>query len=152
MTSERDTAPCPVGNVLADNIRRIREGRRLTYVDLAALLADAGRPIAVLGLRRIERRERRIDVDDLLALAYVLAVAPVDLLVPAAAADRDGYSVTHTTLTDAATAREWIGGAGFLTPPQSAAELSDLVRWMPKPRAQAAITGWASTEREGANL
>ncbi|PRY35353.1 hypothetical protein [Umezawaea tangerina] len=139
--SERDT-PGPVGTVLADNVRRIREGQRLTYVALAALLAEVGRPIPVLGLRRIERRERRVDADELLALAVVLRVAPVDLLIPAQA---DGsYQVTPTVQASPNRARNWVAGSEFLVEPQSAAELSDLVRWMPRPRAQAAVTNWAS--------
>jgi hypothetical protein len=51
---------------------------------LARLLADIGRPIPELSLRRIELCERRVDFDDLMALSYVLKIALVDLLV-----DRD---------------------------------------------------------------
>jgi hypothetical protein len=52
-----------------------------------------GRPAhPELGLRRVERGERRVDFDDLLALAYVLKVCVVDLMVSRDAAD-EPYSV-----------------------------------------------------------
>ena len=63
-----------------ENIKRIREGQRVTYVELSKRLAVLGRPIPVLGLRRIERGERRVDVDDLLALAAAFGVEPIRLL------------------------------------------------------------------------
>jgi transcriptional regulator with XRE-family HTH domain len=69
----------PLGVAVAANIKRLRKQKRLTYTELSVRLSAAGRPIAVLGLRRIERLERRIDVDDLAALAAVLRVTIEDL-------------------------------------------------------------------------
>ena len=66
----------------AYNIRRIREARRLGYAELSRLLADRGRKIAPLGLRRIESGDRRVDADDLIALAMTLNVSPLALLLP----------------------------------------------------------------------
>ena len=65
------------------NVKRFREDQKLTYVELSDRLTGLGRPIPVLGLRRIERGERRVDVDDLMALADALQVMPADLLIPA---------------------------------------------------------------------
>jgi transcriptional regulator with XRE-family HTH domain len=138
VTSEQRAALGPAGEVLARNIQRIREGQRLTFVALSERLAAAGRPIAVLGLRRIERGERRVDVDDLLALAHALGVAPVDLLVPGSAADDEPYEVTPAVSTTAETAREWIAGLGLLSPPASGQDLAGLA-WMPKKRATAMV-------------
>ena len=59
----------PTGVTVAENIRRLREDRNLGHTDLSRLLADHGRDIAPLGLRRIEEKTRRVDVDDLMALA-----------------------------------------------------------------------------------
>lgn len=67
------------GQRLAHLVAERREAERLTYVDLSKLLAEHGRPIAVLGLRRIERGERRVDADDLVALARVLRFSLADL-------------------------------------------------------------------------
>lgn len=79
--------PKPLGSAgeqVASNVRLIREAQRLTYVELAERLAETGRPIPVLGLRRIERGERRVDVDDLIALALVFGVRPEFLWAPPA--------------------------------------------------------------------
>ena len=66
-------------------MRRFREERRLRYAELSRQLADIGRDIPPLGLRRIESGERRVDVDDLAALAVVFDVSPLALLFPTAA-------------------------------------------------------------------
>ncbi len=71
-----------VGHTVATNIRSHRETQRLTYAELSGRLAALGRPIPVPGLLRIERAERRVDVDDLTAIAHLLGLglAPAELL------------------------------------------------------------------------
>ena len=71
------------GNVLRENIGRMRKAKRLTYTALSNELAAAGRPIPILGLRRIETGDRRVDVDDLVAVAEIFGVSLSDLLDPA---------------------------------------------------------------------
>lgn len=70
----------PAGKILMGNINRARTAQRLTYVELADRLAKGGRVIPVLGLRRIERGERRVDADDLIALAAAFGMTPSALL------------------------------------------------------------------------
>ena len=70
------------GSAVQANIKRIREDKRIPVTELSALMNDLGRPIPPLGLRRIESGERRVDVDDLVALAVALDVSPVTLLMP----------------------------------------------------------------------
>lgn len=72
----------PTGHTVRENILRYRTRLNLGYADLARRLEALGRPIPVLGLSRIERGERRVDVDDLMALAVALGVAPTSLLLP----------------------------------------------------------------------
>jgi transcriptional regulator with XRE-family HTH domain len=72
----------PTGEAVMRNVKRLREGRRMTFVELSERLGGLGRPVPVLGLRRIERGERRVDVDDLFALSVVLRVSPLTLLLP----------------------------------------------------------------------
>lgn len=71
-----------IGEAVRANVQRLRGDRRFTYVELAGILERSGRPIPVLGLRRIERGERRVDVDDLNALAIALGVTATQLLGP----------------------------------------------------------------------
>lgn len=68
------------GENVRDNLLRIRQAHRLTYAEVSRTLEDLGRPIAPLGLSRIENGERRVDVDDLMALAEALGVEPDELL------------------------------------------------------------------------
>lgn len=88
MAEKQKTPLGPTGETLRQNVKRIRDSRRLTYVELSNRLAEIGRPIPVLGLRRIEAGERRVDVDDLVALARVLGVNVSALLLPPTA-DQD---------------------------------------------------------------
>lgn len=71
----------PTGQTVADNVQRLRTRLNLTYAELSRRLETAGRPIPVLGLGRIEKGERRVDADDLMALAVALEVSPLTLLM-----------------------------------------------------------------------
>ncbi|MFE1592114.1 helix-turn-helix domain-containing protein [Nocardia sp. NPDC058705] len=70
------------GVTVAANVKRLREGQNLTYAELSRRLDATGRPIPVLGLARVEAGTRRVDADDLMALAVVLGVSPSTLLMP----------------------------------------------------------------------
>lgn len=72
----------PLQRLAALNMARYRKQFRWSYVLLSQHLARNGRPIPVLGLRRMERGERAITVDDLYAIARVLEVTPEMLLSP----------------------------------------------------------------------
>lgn len=74
----------PAGHNARRNVQRLREQRRYSYVELSERLARTGRSIPVLGLSRLERGERRVDVDDLVALAAVFGLSPQQLLEPPA--------------------------------------------------------------------
>jgi transcriptional regulator with XRE-family HTH domain len=136
--------------VLAANIKRVREDMRLSYAGLARRLTTIGHPIPELGLRRIEKGERRVDVDDLLALCLVLEITPVDLLVPKDEAAGQWYQVTPKATAITENVREWIRGEDVLfyrtDPDQDEAETpfepSDLLnptKWMPADRRARAL-------------
>lgn len=72
----------PTGASVALNIQRARTRMGWNFADLSRALAHAGHPLAIMTLQRIERGDRRIDVDDLTAFAAVLGVQVVDLLKP----------------------------------------------------------------------
>lgn len=79
---DKKVALGPLAEQVAANLRRIREEKRLTYAAISARLERLKRPIPVLGLRRIEKGERRVDVDDIAALAAALGVPPMLLIFP----------------------------------------------------------------------
>jgi transcriptional regulator with XRE-family HTH domain len=76
------TAPS-LGDIAARNVRALRDRRRLTVRELSQRLGDLGRPILPSGITKIEQGGRRIDVDDLAALAVALNTSPAFLLSPA---------------------------------------------------------------------
>jgi 8-oxo-dGTP pyrophosphatase MutT (NUDIX family)/transcriptional regulator with XRE-family HTH domain len=100
----------PVGGYVIANLAALRAERRLTYKDLSDRLEQLGRPIPTLGLSRIEKGKRRVDADDLVALALALGVSPAALLLPR---NTDAYDEIELTSSVRATARaawEWSAG------------------------------------------
>lgn len=71
----------PTAKWVAEGIREHRLKRQLSFADLEKRLTEVGHRIHALGLRRIEARTRRVDVDDLMAIAAVLNVSPLRLLL-----------------------------------------------------------------------
>lgn len=69
-------------NVVAENIADRRNHLGLSIAELSRRTHEAEHPLAALALRRIEAGERRIDVDDLTALAAILETTPAALLSP----------------------------------------------------------------------
>lgn len=95
MASSKEIKLGPVGKRVAMNLRDIRNQRgRVSVYDLAKQLEEAGWPIQPSGLTRIERRERRVDVDDLVALAVALGVNPSALLLPRRIDDGEEIELT----------------------------------------------------------
>ncbi|WP_328389686.1 helix-turn-helix domain-containing protein [Nocardia sp. NBC_00416] len=102
----------PTGDTVRNNVLRYRNRMNLGYADLARRLEALGRPIPVLGLSRIERGERRIDVDDLMALAVALGVSPTSLLLP----DTSGSDDVVTATGIEGTAADLLGWLRLHTP------------------------------------
>jgi transcriptional regulator with XRE-family HTH domain len=99
----------PSGRTVADNIERLRTRDNLTFAALAARLKGIGRPIPTLGLRKIEAGTRRVDADDLVALAAALGVTPPTLLMPDVEQTEDEVLITGTPPVSAARAWMWLG-------------------------------------------
>src|SRR5580658_5121566 len=78
----------PSSQHVAANVRRLRRERKLSTVALSQRLAEIGHPIASTGITKIELGDRRVDVDDLVALATALDTTPSRLLLPEVEADR----------------------------------------------------------------
>lgn len=104
----------PTGVVAARRVRELRDRAGLSYKQLADELAGIGRPIPALGLRRIESEDRRIDADDLVALAVVLGVNPSALLLPPTI--KGDVEITGAGLVLARQAWDWADGTEPLRP------------------------------------
>ncbi|MEU8891134.1 helix-turn-helix transcriptional regulator [Streptomyces sp. NPDC048442] len=72
----------PAAAQVAKNIELIRKARQLKQKDVSDRLREAGRPMLPTVVSKVERGERRIDVDDLVAFGRALGVPPVLLLYP----------------------------------------------------------------------
>lgn len=69
--------------VLANQLERIQKAERITDVNLAATLRDLGyETLSRDAIRAIKRGDRRVTLDETLALAWALDIAPTNLIVP----------------------------------------------------------------------
>jgi transcriptional regulator with XRE-family HTH domain len=78
-----ETAPKlgEVGLRVAANVKSLREDvHHFSVRELSARLADLGRPILPSGITKIEQGLRRVDADDLVALAAALETSPGRLM------------------------------------------------------------------------
>lgn len=78
----------PTAERVAANVKQVREARRLSLEALSQRMGELGRPILRTGIAKIESGERRVDVDDLMALAIALEVTPNRLLLVSPVSDR----------------------------------------------------------------
>jgi transcriptional regulator with XRE-family HTH domain len=104
------------GDRLARNVKQLRERRGLTVRQLSAALTELGRPILPSGITKIENRDRRVDADDLIALALALGVTPNRLLLTGDIAD-DTVTLTPAVETSRTAAWWWATGEQRLPGP-----------------------------------
>jgi transcriptional regulator with XRE-family HTH domain len=78
----REVARGPVSQQVSHNVSELRRKRGMSLTALSEEMSRVGRPILSTGLSKIETGERRVDVDDLVALALALGVSPARLLLP----------------------------------------------------------------------
>lgn len=104
------------GKAVSNNVARLREDQNLTYAELSRRLTDTGAPIPELGLRNIERGQRKVDVDELVALAAVLNSSPAYLLLPHV--DEGDVEVSATGLEQKTAEHlwHWLRGEGTSEP------------------------------------
>lgn len=78
----KESARGATSDTVRANIAAVRNAQNLNYTQVSEQLAQLGRSISAVGVRRIESGERRVDVDDLTAIAVALGVSPASLLMP----------------------------------------------------------------------
>lgn len=119
----------PTGITVTHRVAQLRGD--MSYAELSRRLEKLGRPIPPLGLRRIEGGARRVDVDDLMALAAALGVSPVTLLMPDAANRDDMVEATAVGELRAENLFYWAMSLGHWDP-----GVGDLKWWEFMSRAQ----------------
>jgi 8-oxo-dGTP pyrophosphatase MutT (NUDIX family)/transcriptional regulator with XRE-family HTH domain len=91
-------------------VEGIRERRRLSQDDLARLAGRLGRPMTRQIVSKTEAGDRRIDVDDLVALAIALDTTPNRLLLSADASNDESMELTSEVTVSTLDAWRWATG------------------------------------------
>lgn len=102
--------------VIAARVRALRERRGWSGDVLARAMRAAGIPWERVVVAKLETgRRASVTVTELLALAYVLNVAPVHLIVPPDEPDAT-YRITDEVAESRSSVRAWIRGVTPLNP------------------------------------
>ncbi|GAB2922902.1 helix-turn-helix domain-containing protein [Streptomyces heilongjiangensis] len=101
----------PTSTQVAQNIERVRKARQLKQKDVSDRLRAVGRPMLPTVVSKVERGDRRVDVDDLVAFALALNVSPLALLLPPVPIG-DWATVRLTADVEALIADAWAWAAG----------------------------------------
>jgi hypothetical protein len=111
MSRPKRIEPGPVGARVAQNVKELRG--ETTFEALSARLSELGRNLPPESLGKIEHpdgdKRRRVDVDDLVALAIALDTTPNRILL-SAQADNSEIDLTPTRASSAAEAWDWATG------------------------------------------
>ncbi|PAU44579.1 hypothetical protein CK936_34325 [Streptomyces albireticuli] len=124
----------PTGRAVAANVKRLRTSRGMSLRALSEALSRAGRNLSPDAINKIEngaeagtrKQVRRVDVDDLIALAVILGVSPASLLLPQDA--RGAAEVTAVGAVEAAVAWQWMWCTEPITLPEDEAEADRAVK------------------------
>src|SRR5213592_2796553 len=109
--SSKSVHPLVPGQVLAQRIKEIRGRRRWTQQDLADRLCEIGWETHRLTIAKIEKggtRARNASLQEVLAIAAALNVAPVHLFVPLE--DDASVEIAPKFVASAPRVREWVRG------------------------------------------
>jgi transcriptional regulator with XRE-family HTH domain len=89
------------------NVKRLRTDQNLGLRGLSTKLAEVGRPLGHSAVDQIEKGTRRVDVDDLVALAAALGVSPTTLLMPGMS-NADAPKMIEVARAEMSIARFWL--------------------------------------------
>lgn len=107
----------PTAATVAANILRLRKARGVSTYKLSDKLKSAGRPIAPSAIAKIERGERQVTVDELMAIAASLGVSPSALLLPPTDDPGSKVEITGVGSVAADEAWDWVDGRRRLDQP-----------------------------------
>lgn len=101
-TTSKKYQPGATARAVAQNVERLRKAQNLNIPELGRRLGAIGHPMTATSITRLENGERRVDADDLMALAIVLGVNPNGLLLPDSKNDKQAMQTTGRAETDSA--------------------------------------------------
>jgi transcriptional regulator with XRE-family HTH domain len=98
----------PTGETVAANLTRLRKARGFSTRQLSAAMEAAGRPISPSGILRMEKADRHVTSDDLVAFAAVFNVSPAALLLPLRDSGAEALPITGAGRVPADVAWAWM--------------------------------------------
>lgn len=116
-----------VSEAVAWNVYWHRYRGRLSVRQLSAVLAELGRRLLPSTITKIEKQQRKVDVDELVDLALALNCTPNALLMPAAAGRAEGVGQAYKDET-AGRVWAWLAGEAPLRDDGSAVAVEDFRR------------------------
>ena len=99
----------PAAERVAANVESLRKRQSMTLKGLSERMGELGQPVSLNGLSKVENGERRVDVDELIALAIALRVNPSTLLLPDLG-DTEQVALTPTLTHEAWAVWQWADG------------------------------------------
>lgn len=99
-----------IAEIVPQRIREARAAHSWTQSDLADQLSRVGITIDRAVIARIEKRQRKIRLDEFIAFAAALDVSPVFLLSPRPELDHDRIRLSPGAVFDADDVWNWIRG------------------------------------------
>lgn len=100
----------PTGKTVAENLARLRKTRGLSTRQLSAELERRGRSLSPSGITRMEKADRHVTTDELVALAAALGVNPSALLLPLKDGPAESIEITGIGTVGASEAWDWADG------------------------------------------
>lgn len=101
----------PTGKTVAENLARLRKTRGLSTRQLSAELERRGRSLSPSGITRMEKADRHVTADELVALAAALGVNPSALLLPLKDGPDESIDLTGIGTVGAGEAWDWADGS-----------------------------------------
>jgi transcriptional regulator with XRE-family HTH domain len=100
----------PTGKTVAENLARLRKTRGLSTRQLSAELERRGRSVSASGITRMEKADRHVTADELVALAAALKVNPSALLLPLKDGPEESVEISGVGTVGASEAWDWADG------------------------------------------
>lgn len=113
MGTRRSHEPGATAKRVRTNLVELRRQRLVSLRTLSARLDRLGHPLLASGLSKLESGTRRADVEDLVALALALDVAPNRLLLTGMAGD-ERIELTSEVVASESTVWRWATGEAAL--------------------------------------
>jgi transcriptional regulator with XRE-family HTH domain len=132
----------PTADAVRYNLARLRAGARLSLRDLAELMPEGPGSLSHSAIGEVERGVRRLDTDELMALAATLRVSPLTFFLPETRRSTDDVGLTgFAGPIPASAALAWLQGLAPADPREAADD------WAAEGFRRRSLPEWALREK-----